>query len=163
MSTPLPPTQPPPTHTHTHCSAVLHKHSSVNKSQSHPCCVRGHILRFRCGFWFKKPVCCTATRSSSWLAGLFLFLFLPSVVSSFFSSSVQMILRLMQYGLFVSAFRKYICTFDKWRDLVFEKKKKSWYRPIKRYVMLHLFNFRFMFFPAVPLYAPWRQRPQSLN
>lgn len=33
-----------------HCSVVLHKHSSVNNSQSHPCCERGHILRFRC-FW----------------------------------------------------------------------------------------------------------------
>lgn len=27
-----------------HCSVVLHKHSSVNNSQSHPCCERGHIL-----------------------------------------------------------------------------------------------------------------------
>ena len=46
-----------------HCSVVLHKHSSVNNSQSHPCCERGHILWFRRGWWLQA---CLA----AWLAAL---------------------------------------------------------------------------------------------
>lgn len=46
-----------------HCSVVLHKHSSVNNSQSHPCCERGHILWFRRGWWLL--VCLAA-----WLAAV---------------------------------------------------------------------------------------------
>ena len=41
---------------------MLHKHSSVNNNQSHPCCERGHILWFRRGWCL--PACLTA-----WLAG----------------------------------------------------------------------------------------------